>query len=56
MGCVCRNLADMVAYKIVATLVSRYGTQFVDPRRESEVAGSWFPRRKGLVCFLWKTF
>lgn len=52
--CIGRNLANMEVYKIVATLVVRYEIQLVDPRREWEVTGSWFPRQKGLVCTMRK--
>lgn len=52
--CIGRNLANMEVYKIVATLVGRYEIQLADPQREWDVTGSWFPRQKGLVCFLKK--
>lgn len=52
--CIGRNLANMEVYKIVATLVGRYEIQLVDSQRQWEVTGSWFPRQKGLVCYLKK--
>lgn len=48
--CIGRNLANMEVYKIVATLVGRYEIELVDPDKEWEVTGSWFPRQKGLIC------
>lgn len=50
--CIGRNLAQMEVYKIVATLVQHYEIELVDPAREWEVTGSWFPRQKGLECYL----
>lgn len=52
--CIGRNLAYMEIYKVVATLVGRYEIELVDPTREWEVTGSWFPRQKGLICYLKK--
>ncbi|KAL2020441.1 hypothetical protein VTK56DRAFT_8407 [Thermocarpiscus australiensis] len=47
--CIGRHLALVEVYKIVATLVNRYGVELADPSREWEVWNSWFARQKGLV-------
>ena len=50
--CLGRHLALLEAYKIVATLMNRYDIELVNPAKEWEVTCSWFPRQKGLDCFL----
>jgi cytochrome P450 len=50
--CIGRNLAQLEVYKIIATLVSRFEIELVDPDREWQVTGSWFPRQKGIKCRL----
>ncbi|KAJ2990781.1 hypothetical protein NUW58_g2782 [Xylaria curta] len=50
--CIGRHIANMEVYKVVATLISNFEIELVDPKREWEVVGSWFPRQKGLVCRL----
>ncbi|KAF9877443.1 hypothetical protein CkaCkLH20_05143 [Colletotrichum karsti] len=52
--CIGRNLAHLEVYKIVATLVRRYSISLVDMNQPWEVTGSWFPRQKGLKCYLKK--
>ncbi|KAK3940293.1 Pisatin demethylase [Diplogelasinospora grovesii] len=52
--CIGRNLALVEVYKIVATLVSRYEVELVDPKREWKVTCSWFPRQTGVICKLRK--
>ncbi|KAG8165816.1 hypothetical protein KVR01_004368 [Diaporthe batatas] len=52
--CIGRSLAYLEIYKIVATLVGRYQIQLVDPTREWEISGSWFPRQSGIMCYLKK--
>ncbi|KAI1772199.1 cytochrome P450 [Hypoxylon cercidicola] len=48
--CLGRYIAQMEVYKVVATLISRFEIELVDPKQEWEVVGSWFPRQKGLQC------
>lgn len=50
--CLGRHLALLKVYKIVATLINRYDIELVDPNKEWEVTCSWFPRQKGLDCYL----
>lgn len=50
--CLGRHLALLEAYKIVATLINRYDIELVNPEREWEVTCSWFPRQRGLNCYL----
>lgn len=50
--CIGRNLAQLEVYKIVATLIRRYEISLVDADQPWEVTGSWFPRQKGLKCYL----
>lgn len=50
--CIGRNLAQLEVYKIVATLIRRYEISLVDAGQPWEVTGSWFPRQKGLKCYL----
>lgn len=50
--CLGRHLALVETYKIVATLVSRFEMELVDPTREWTVVGRWFFRQKGIVCYL----
>ncbi|KAL6415740.1 benzoate 4-monooxygenase cytochrome p450 [Ilyonectria robusta] len=50
--CIGRNLAQLEVYKIVATLIRRYDISLVDADQPWEVTGSWFPRQKGLKCYL----
>lgn len=52
--CLGRYLAQAEVYKVVASLVWNFEIELVDPKREGEVVGSWFPRQKGLVCNLRK--
>ena len=50
--CTGRHLALMETYKMVATLVSRFEIELVDPTREWDVVNSWFFRQKGIICNL----
>jgi len=50
--CIGRNLALVETYKMVATLVSRFEIELVDPTREWSVLGLWFFRQKGIICNL----
>ncbi|RSL41892.1 hypothetical protein CEP53_012490 [Fusarium sp. AF-6] len=52
--CIGRNLAQLELYKIVATLINKYEISLVDPEAPWVVTGSWFPRQKGLKCYLKK--
>ncbi|CVK91793.1 related to pisatin demethylase / cytochrome P450 monooxygenase [Fusarium proliferatum] len=52
--CIGRHLAQLELYKIVATLINKYDISLVDPNAPWVVTGSWFPRQKGLVCYLKK--
>ncbi|KAI8661121.1 hypothetical protein NCS55_00981300 [Fusarium keratoplasticum] len=52
--CIGRNLAQLELYKIVATLIRKYEISLVDPDQPWVVTGSWFPRQKGLKCYLKK--
>ncbi|KAF5246229.1 hypothetical protein FAUST_1346 [Fusarium austroamericanum] len=52
--CIGRNVAQLELYKIVATLIRKYEISLVDPEAPWVVTGSWFPRQKGLKCYLKK--
>ncbi|KAM0395346.1 hypothetical protein ACHAQC_005195 [Fusarium culmorum] len=52
--CIGRNVAQLELYKIVATLIRKYEISLVDPEAPWVVMGSWFPRQKGLKCYLKK--
>ncbi|KAF6810906.1 benzoate 4-monooxygenase cytochrome p450 [Colletotrichum plurivorum] len=52
--CIGRNVALLETYKIVPTLIRKYEIALVDPNSKWEVTGSWFPRQKGLNCYLKK--
>lgn len=50
--CMGRHLAMLEVYKMVATLVSRFEIELVDPEKEWKVVWVWFPRQSGIVCNL----
>lgn len=52
--CIGRNVALLETYKIVPTLIRKYEIALVDADKKWEVTGSWFPRQKGLNCYLKK--
>ncbi|KAH1494942.1 hypothetical protein LV164_001306 [Aspergillus fumigatus] len=46
--CIGRNLGMMEVYKVVATLVSRYEIELVDPKGEWKTHNSFFVRQEGI--------
>ncbi|KAF9778790.1 hypothetical protein IL306_003266 [Fusarium sp. DS 682] len=52
--CIGRHLAQLELYKIVATLINKYEISLMDPDAPWVVTGSWFPRQRGLNCYLKK--
>jgi cytochrome P450 len=52
--CLGRHLSLVEAYKIIATLISRYEMKLDRPDREWETRGVWFWRQSGLICQLRK--
>nr|RBQ85432.1 hypothetical protein FVER53263_14002 [Fusarium verticillioides] len=50
--CIGRHLAQLELYKIIATLINKYEISLVDPAAPWVVTGSWFPRQRGLDCYL----
>ncbi|KAI1458694.1 cytochrome P450 [Annulohypoxylon moriforme] len=52
--CLGRYIAQVEVYKVVATLVNHFEIRLADPGSEWKVVGSWFPRQKGLKCYVKK--
>jgi cytochrome P450 len=46
--CIGKHMGLMQVYKVVATIVTLYDVELVDPKREWIVINSWFPRQEGL--------
>jgi cytochrome P450 len=46
--CLGKSMGLMQVYKVVATIVTLYDVELVDPEREWKVINSWFPRQEGL--------
>ena len=46
--CSGRHIANVEMYKTVATLVTRYRFELVEPEREWTVRNGWFMRAKGV--------
>lgn len=48
--CLGRHLSQMEIYKVVATLISRFGFELVDPMEKWWYSSRWFFRTKGVIC------
>ena len=46
--CIGKSMGLMQVYKVVATIVTLYDVELVDPNRDWKVINSWFPRQEGL--------
>jgi cytochrome P450 len=46
--CAGRHIANVEMYKVVATLVTRYCFELVEPEKEWTVSNGWFMRAKGV--------
>ncbi|KAF4967126.1 hypothetical protein FSARC_5287 [Fusarium sarcochroum] len=47
-NCLGRNVGLYQIYKVLATLITLYVIELVDPEKEWKVTNSWFPRQEGL--------
>ena len=54
--CIGKHLGLVEAYKVVATLVSRYDIELVHPEKEWHVINSWFMRQEGLELTISRRF
>ena len=52
--CIGKNMGLIQVFKVVATLVTLYDMELVDPEKEWKVTNSWFPRQEGLEVKLSK--